>query len=184
MQWGPVALRSSRLAIPAALAARGCRCQGTACRFPEWVLRGCPLGVLRMWGGASMTPESLTAVLRHDAVFQLRSRARALPVNRSSIFRGYISEDDPDVRRGASGLEDSDAAAHASNWYATLKHHLAFIIRTDDLKRGDNHEAPRAAAKTCGIKVPCCSLRRRHATAAVNGGSAWRRIPQSLETLC
>jgi hypothetical protein len=68
----------------------------------------------------------------------LQSRVCARPVNRSSIFRGYISEDDPYIDRYVVGLEGSDAAVHASNWYATLKLHLAFIIRTDDLKRGDS----------------------------------------------
>ena len=63
-KWDPLAMRSSRPTNPAALVELGCRCQATACRFPERMLHGCPLGVLRARSGASMAPESLTAVWR------------------------------------------------------------------------------------------------------------------------
>ena len=86
-----------------------------------------------------MTPEVFTALLRHDALFQLLSHARAHPVNRSAIFRGYISSDDPDLFRVAAGLDDAGMAEAENDWHATFKHHLAFILRTDDLRIDTEH---------------------------------------------
>ena len=93
-----------------------------------------------------MPLELLTRVLRHAVLFQLLNCARAYPASRSSIFRSYIREDDPDMFRVVSRLEDTADTVHARRWYAALKHHLAFIIRTAELKRIDSHEAPHVAA--------------------------------------
>ena len=115
-------------------------------------------------------PELFTTVLRHDALFQFLSRARAHPVNHSSIFLGHISKVDPDIYRVVAGLKGIAATVHASNWSATLKHRLAFIIRTAEMKRGDNHEAPHAAAmdlRSQGVSLFIVSAPR-------NRGGIWR----------
>jgi hypothetical protein len=111
-------------------------------RFVDWLLHGCPVGVLRFRPGADMTPEAFVAVLRHDALFQLLSRTRAHPVNRACIFRGYISEDEPESFRVAASLDD---AGKESDWHATFKHHVAVVLRTEDVRsagaRGDHTAA-------------------------------------------
>ena len=74
----------------------------------------------------------------HDCLAARRIVSVAEPCSctpgQSLVFRGYISEDDPGMFRVAAGLEDCATTVHASNWYATLNHHRAFIIRTADVR--------------------------------------------------
>jgi len=137
--WDPLALRAARPANAKDLVDRGCRCKDQGFRFAEWVCRGCPLGVLRLRPGISGTPQEFIALMRHDKLFELLSAARANPVARSRIFRGYISLEEPMTFRVAAGLQPHEARdddALASAWHATFKHHLAFIIQTSDLTGG------------------------------------------------
>lgn len=138
--WDPLALRSSRPANANELVQRGCRCAENSYRFQKWVLHGCPLGVLRLRAGSLIeTSKAFVALMRHDALFQLLSRARAHPVNRRSLYRGFIEPDEPEFFRVAAGLDQEaefaeDDADSENDWYATYKHHLAFVLRTEDLR--------------------------------------------------
>jgi len=60
-EWDPVALRSARVANPADLVAQGCRCRNLDCRFAQWVLEGCPVGVIRLRPGMADTREKFGA---------------------------------------------------------------------------------------------------------------------------
>ena len=74
-EWDPVALRSARVANAEELVAQGCRCRSLDCRFVQWVLESCPLGVIRFRPNMTKTVGTLVALLRHGALFQLLSRA-------------------------------------------------------------------------------------------------------------
>ena len=118
-EWEPLALRASRPANAEGLMAKGCRCRDKKYRFTEWVLRGCPLGVIRLRTKVTDTTEAFVALLRHDALFQLLSRARAHPLNSSSILRGYIGGESLHILRVAANLagassEDVPAGEHAT----------------------------------------------------------------------
>ena len=130
--WDPVALRSARCDDAEDLMARGCRCQDKDYRFVEWVLRGCPLGVIRLRNFMAKTVKGFLALLRHDALFQLLSRARAHPLTSSCILRGYIDEESPDIFRVAGSLQDVPRDEQA-----TFKHHLAFVVQAAALSSGD-----------------------------------------------
>ena len=133
-QWDPVALRSSRPANTTDLLARGCRCHDLNYRFPEWVLRGCPLGALRFRTTTCLTSDEFIAGVRHDALFQLLSLARAAPVNRSSIFRGFIDPGEPEVFHVAAGL--GPGAVCRQGHPVSHKHSTSFRSETRTAKTG------------------------------------------------
>jgi hypothetical protein len=86
-------------------------------------------------------PEEFLASLQHDVLSQLLSQARANPITRNCIFRGVIDSKDSNTFRVAAQIGDTD---EANNWHATLKHHLAFVVQTEDL-RGDFQNKTTAA---------------------------------------
>ena len=163
-QWDPVAQRSHRAANPQELMVRGCRCQYRDYGFGLWVLRGCPLGVMRFRPHMASSPEEFFALLRHDALFQLLSRARAHPINRSSIFRGVISVDDLRTFRVAASLVTQGGL---TDWHATLKHHIAFILPTDVLRGGIREHAAAADLWVQGVVIFISSAPR-------SPGGMWR----------
>ena len=79
------------------------------------------------------TREKFVALLRHGALFQLLSRARAHPVNPPRIFRGLAAEDEPDIFRLAATLDEEPVPPGDSDWRATFKHHLALGLRAVSL---------------------------------------------------
>ena len=166
-QWDPLEQRSHRPANPEDLMARGCRCRDMDYRFVEWVLQGCHLGVLRLRVNMASSPEQFVALLRHDALFQLLSRARAHPINPSSVFRGIIDAEDPNTFRVAASLAAPGAANDAGDWYATFKHHLAFVLRTDDLRSGIRDRAAAADLWLQGVVLFILSAPRSR-------GGRWR----------
>jgi hypothetical protein len=102
------------------------------------------------------------ASLRHDALFELLSRARAHPINRTSIFRGLDSKD-ADTFRVAACLENDETG----DYYATFKHHLAFVLRTGELKEGIRQRAAAADLWEKGVLLFIFSAPRSY-------GGKWR----------
>ena len=84
--WDPVSLRTARPADAADLIAQGCRCGDKEYRFVQWVLCGCPAGVIRLRARLVKSAVAFVALLRHDALFQLLSWARAHPLDSSEVL--------------------------------------------------------------------------------------------------
>ena len=143
--WNPVPLRTARPADAADLIAKGCRCKKDY-RFVQWVLCGCPAAVIRLRPRLVKSAVEFVALLRHDALFQLLSRARAHPLDSSEVFRGVIDDENPDIFRVAASLEDPVRDAASDDWQATFKHHLAFVLQAEDLRSSGASEQHLSAA--------------------------------------
>ena len=139
-EWDPVTLRNRRAPHAEDLIAKGRRCRAKDYRFVEWIVSGCPLGILRLRANMTKTVETFVALLRHDALFQLLSRARAHPLDSTCVLRGYIDDENPDIFRVAASLEENVSG----DWQATFKHHLAFVLQSKD-SRGSGASAHVAA---------------------------------------
>jgi len=163
-QWDPLEVRSTNRPLnPADLLARGCRCGATYYGFVELVMRGCPCGVLRFKADMPKNIAEFRASLRHDMMFELLSRARAHPINRSCVFRGLIDPKDADTFRVAACLENVETG----DYYATFKHHLAFVLRTEELLHGIRDRAAAADLWTKGVLLFIFSAPRSY-------GGRWR----------
>ena len=126
-------------------------------------MRGCPCGVMRFRAEMPKNSAEFRASLRHDAMFELLSRARAHPINRTCIFRGLIDSKDADTFRVAACLENVETG----DYYATFKHHLAFVLRTDQLLEGIRKQAAAADLWEKGVLLFIFSAPRSY-------GGRWR----------
>ena len=110
-----------------------------------------PCGVIRLRPSLVKSAVEFVALLRHDALFQLLSRARAHPLDSSEVFRGVIDDENPDIFRVAASLEDPVRDAASDDWQATFKHHLAFVMLAADLHSSGGHST--CLRQPCGGKV-------------------------------
>ena len=118
----------------------------------QWVLCGCPAGVIRLRPRLAKPAIEFVALLRHDALFQLLSRARAHPLDSSCVFSGLIDDETPDIFRVAASLEDPVRDDASDEWQATFKHHLAFVLQEKGL-RSAAQVSSTCLRQPCGRKV-------------------------------